>query len=177
MIKLNKKGFTLVELLAVIVILALLIVVVANTALPALDNSKKSSLNVYAGRVLNSAKNVFQTEVLNSNHDTFKEISSGTNKYCATMTSLMGSNKQYFGYVLVDNTGTDAVYYIRVTDGPNKLSYIKSASTNTATAIVSSKLEVKNIGKISANETSDPTCPTGATAAAAATAFTNAITN
>ena len=175
MIKLNKKGFTLVELLAVIVILALLIVVVANTALPALDNSKKSSLNVYAGRVLNSAKNVFQTEVLNSNHDTFKEISSGTNKYCATMTSLMGSNKQYFGYVLVDNTGTDAVYYVRVTDGPNKLSYIKS--TNTATAIVSSKLEVKNIGKITANETSDPTCPTGATAAAAATAFTNAITN
>ena len=175
MIKLNKKGFTLVELLAVIVILALLIVVVANTALPALDNSKKSSLNVYAGRVLNAAKNVFQTEVLNSNHDTFKEIFSGTNKYCATMTSLMGSNKQYFGYVLVDNTGTDAVYYVRVTDGPNKLSYIKSA--NTATAIVSSKLEVKNIGKISANETSDPTCPTGATAAAAATAFTNAITD
>ena len=40
--KLNKKGFTLVELLAVIVILALLIIVVATTALPAMNNAKKS---------------------------------------------------------------------------------------------------------------------------------------
>lgn len=54
--KLNKKGFTLVELLAVIVILALLIVVVANTALPAMNNAKKNSLEVYAERVVNQAK-------------------------------------------------------------------------------------------------------------------------
>ena len=54
--RLNKKGFTLVELLAVIVILALLIVVVANTALPAMNNAKKNSLEVYTERVVNQAK-------------------------------------------------------------------------------------------------------------------------
>lgn len=54
--KLNKKGFTLVELLAVIVILALLIVVVANTALPAMNNAKKSTLETYAKRVVEQAK-------------------------------------------------------------------------------------------------------------------------
>ena len=42
--KLNKKGFTLVELLAVIVILALLMVVAASSIGSALDNSKKKSL-------------------------------------------------------------------------------------------------------------------------------------
>ena len=57
--KLNKKGFTLVELLAVIVILALLIVVVANTALPAMNSAKKSTLETYAKRVVEQAKTLY----------------------------------------------------------------------------------------------------------------------
>ncbi len=57
--KLNKKGFTLVELLAVIVILALLIVVVATTALPAMNNAKKNSLETYSKRVVEQAKTLF----------------------------------------------------------------------------------------------------------------------
>ena len=54
--KLNKNGFTLVELLAVIVILALLIVIVANTAIPAMNNAKKKSLQTYAQKVVQKAK-------------------------------------------------------------------------------------------------------------------------
>ena len=65
--KLNKKGFTLVELLAVIVILALLIIVVATTALPAMNNAKKSALNTYAKRVVEQAKTLYSTECLTSN--------------------------------------------------------------------------------------------------------------
>ncbi len=42
--RLNKKGFTLVELLAVIVVLALLMVVAASSIGTALDNSKKKAL-------------------------------------------------------------------------------------------------------------------------------------
>ena len=57
--KLNKKGFTLVELLAVIVILALLIVVVATTALPAMNNAKKNTLDTYAKRVVEQAKTLY----------------------------------------------------------------------------------------------------------------------
>ena len=52
----NKNGFTLVELLAVIVILALLIVVVANTAIPAMNNAKKRALETYAARIVQKAK-------------------------------------------------------------------------------------------------------------------------
>ena len=45
--KLNKKGFTLVELLAVIVVLALLMVVAASSIGSALDNSKQKALSGY----------------------------------------------------------------------------------------------------------------------------------
>ena len=49
--KLNRKGFTLVELLAIIVILAVILVVAIPPILDAMDNSKKKSLE-------NSAKSV-----------------------------------------------------------------------------------------------------------------------
>ena len=62
--KLNKNGFTLVELLAVIVILALLIVVVANSVLPALNNSKQSALKTYAQRVIQAAKSNCMSAVM-----------------------------------------------------------------------------------------------------------------
>ena len=49
---LNKKGFTLVELLAVIVVLALLMVVAASSIGSALDNSKKGALESEAKKLL-----------------------------------------------------------------------------------------------------------------------------
>ena len=42
--KLNRKGFTLVELLAIIVILAVILVITVPQVFKAVDNSKKSSL-------------------------------------------------------------------------------------------------------------------------------------
>ena len=57
--KLNKKGFTLVELLAVIVILALLIVVVATTALPAMNNAKENAIVTYSKRVVDQVKGLY----------------------------------------------------------------------------------------------------------------------
>lgn len=51
--RLNKKGFTLVELLAVIVILALLMVVAASSIGSALDNSRKKTLKIAAQKFLN----------------------------------------------------------------------------------------------------------------------------
>lgn len=93
--KLNKKGFTLVELLAVIVILALLIVVVATTALPAMNNAKKNSLNVYAERLQEKAKERY-----------ISEMKSG--KWAYSVKALTGETDKYRGVVVVekDTTGT-----------------------------------------------------------------------
>ena len=106
--KLNKKGFTLVELLAVIVILALLIVVVANTALPALNNSKKKSLTTYAQRVAEKAKEQYMTDELNNS----------STKSCYTVSELMGTaeGSTYSGIVEVtkdtENNKYTATVYI-----------------------------------------------------------------
>jgi len=97
--KLNKKGFTLVELLAVIVILALLIVVVANTALPAMNNAKRNTLETYTKRVMDQAKGLF--------------MSSG-NKTCGTtactLTDIMGADantEQYEASITVSYDTTN----------------------------------------------------------------------
>ena len=53
--RLNKKGFTLVELLAVIIILALVMVLVIPNVLDASSGAKEKSLRVYAERVASKA--------------------------------------------------------------------------------------------------------------------------
>ena len=53
--KLNNQGFTLVELLAVIVVLALLMVVATSSIGGALNNAKKNSLKTEAQKMLTAA--------------------------------------------------------------------------------------------------------------------------
>ena len=50
--RLNKKGFTLVELLAIIVILAVILVITVPQVFKAVDNSKKSSLESSASAIV-----------------------------------------------------------------------------------------------------------------------------
>ena len=109
MIKFNKKGFTLVELLAVIVILALLIVITANTVLPMMNNSKDAGLRVEAQRILNLASGEYQLEELKtSGKDTFK------------VSELLGSSDNYIGCVKVSKSSNEYVYTFYVYDKNNK---------------------------------------------------------
>ena len=85
--RLNKKGFTLVELLAVIVILALLIVVVANTALPAMNNAKKNTLETYSKRVVEEAKTLFMSAQV-SGSSVSQCVKNNENKMVCTFTEL-----------------------------------------------------------------------------------------
>ncbi len=54
--KMNKKGFTLVELLAVIVILAILMAIAATNLGPVIDNSRRASMRSTAQQILNSVQ-------------------------------------------------------------------------------------------------------------------------
>ena len=113
--KLNKKGFTLVELLAVIVILALLIVVVANTALPAMRNAKVNSLKTYAGRVIEQAKAV-----------KLSDENKCTSEAKCTLQDIMGSD------VSDAYTSTDIVVTGSVTEGYKVSGNIQDKDGNTA---------------------------------------------
>lgn len=64
--KLNKKGFTLVELLAVIVILALLMVVAARTIGGALSDSKEEAIQTEAKKLVSKTYEDIQSYLLDS---------------------------------------------------------------------------------------------------------------
>jgi type IV pilus assembly protein PilA len=53
--KLNNNGFTLVELLAVIVVLAIIMIIAIPTILDSLDNAKRKSFETYTNRILSLA--------------------------------------------------------------------------------------------------------------------------
>ena len=54
--KMNKKGFTLVELLAVIVILAILMAIAATNIGPVIDNSRRSSMRTTAQQIIDAVR-------------------------------------------------------------------------------------------------------------------------
>ena len=88
--RLNKKGFTLVELLAVIVVLALLMVVAASSIGSALDNSKRSATLTEAKKLLTGIGNEAQSLALMGEvkADDIKKIYTGTDgdyKYDVTV--------------------------------------------------------------------------------------------
>lgn len=68
--KLNKKGFTLVELLAVIVVLALLMVVAGSSIGNALKNSKVKTLQTEAQKIVNKINEEAQVSLMLHNEIT-----------------------------------------------------------------------------------------------------------
>ena len=61
---LNKKGFTLVELLAVIVVLALIMVLTVPSVLTSMNSARQSSFLLYAGKMIESAQGKYQSQLL-----------------------------------------------------------------------------------------------------------------
>lgn len=102
--KLNKKGFTLVELLAVIVVLAIIMVLTLPTVMNSLSSAKQSTFLLYASRMLDTAADRYQSDAL---------LNGG--KTCYTISELNGeSSSSYKGKVLVTDDG--ATYIIQMYD-------------------------------------------------------------
>ena len=88
--KLNKKGFTLVELLAVVVILAILIAVVASTAIPAMTGAKEKAAETYADRLNAKAKEDCLVKTLNTDTSADEDC-----KYTSVKDLMGAENSQY----------------------------------------------------------------------------------
>ena len=128
--RLNKKGFTLVELLAVIVIIALLMVVIANTALPALNNTKKRTLETYAKRVVEQAKTIYTTDCVMA---TDAAKCAATHPW--TLIEIMGADADTTQYELVE------FKIEKDTDGTLKVSgSVKDIKNNITVAVADSKV-------------------------------------
>lgn len=58
----NKKGFTLVELLSVIVILSVVVLIATNAVIPMMSSAKKQVLATEANTILGIAKNLYASD-------------------------------------------------------------------------------------------------------------------
>lgn len=127
----NKKGFTLVELLAVIVILAVLVLLAVPSVLKMMDGAKENAFEIEAENIINGAKLKYADDLLDSSLPTAitVTITSDVTGYCYALSDLsdyvdktFGSN---VGSVLIDATNNS--YYIWYADGTNS---VTASTTN-----------------------------------------------
>ncbi len=117
--KLNEKGFTLVELLAVIVVLAIIMVLTVPSVLSSMNSARQSSFLIYAGKMLEAAQGKYQSESLLTTPST-----------CYNLSALSGNGStQYKGVVKV-SIGTDGspVFKLQMYDNNYQIGF--KADTN-----------------------------------------------
>ena len=101
----NKKGFTLVELLAVIVVLAIVMLIALQAVMPRMEEARKSVLAIEANSAIKSAQTYFTNQSLKSNTSGFPSVIGKTN--CVAIDTLIDGgyselNKtSYSGKVLI----------------------------------------------------------------------------
>lgn len=118
----NKKGFTLVELLAVIVILAVVILVAINAVLPQMAKARKNS---FADEVMSYAKAAETKYVTESQEDSVEgDITTGI---CYELSDLHGEyvtkdDSRYSGIVIIKKRTGSNIYdkYAYITSGKYK---------------------------------------------------------
>ncbi|MBP3445360.1 MAG: type II secretion system protein [Bacilli bacterium] len=105
--KLNKKGFTLVELLAVIVVLALIMVLAVPSVLTSMNSARQSTFLLYASKMIEAAQTRYQSELL-----------LGTPSTCYSIKDLNdSSSNQYIGKIVISNAAsTNPIYKIQMYD-------------------------------------------------------------
>ena len=129
--KLNKKGFTLVELLAVIVILALLMVVATRTVGVALSNSKAKAMQTEINKIVsktyeeaNAAKLLHTTLVAD-------DFSYDIGARAAFASNILKGEEGGYKYNVTLNTSSDTTIVIAaicITDGSNGYNSSNSGS-------------------------------------------------
>ena len=118
--KLNKKGFTLVELLAVIVVLALIMVLVLPNVMDSMNSAKQQTFLLYANRMLDAAMSKRASDDL-----------AGAAKDCYLISTLNnGNTKKYTGKVTYDQTTKE--YRIQMYDNDYQIGFSNKPAEITA---------------------------------------------
>ena len=107
--KRNNKGFTLVELLAVIVILAIIMVIAIPTVLDTMRTTKIKSFKEYAMKVSNKAQETYTADQLIANPGSCVLYKIGKD-------IGLSSTGDYKGYVVVKNTNNETKVLVTLND-------------------------------------------------------------
>lgn len=129
----DKKGFTLVELLAVIVILAVIILIASSNVLSQMDKARRNALAIEGNTLVNSAKNAYQNGIL-ENEITTGEICFSLDTLYADGLFSKGSKDGYTGSVLVspDSEGKIVTYKFWISNGSYAISDAEVGATGTS---------------------------------------------
>jgi len=110
--KMNRKGFTLVELLSVIVILSVVVLIATNAVVPMMSNAKKQVLATEANKFIATAKTLY-----------VNEKQSGTKCYTYDEVINSGliekSDEAYTGSFLITSENGKYTYKIWLSNGTN----------------------------------------------------------
>ena len=141
---LNKKGFTLVELLAVIVVLALIMVLTVPSVLTSMNSARQSSFLLYAGKMIESAQGKYQSQLLIGVPDT-----------CYSLESLSdNASTQYSGTVQVtyDENNTP-IFKIQMYDKSYQIGFKADADNSGDVAGGATYADIETIkGKLAAKK-------------------------
>src|SRR5574344_438189 len=141
----NKKGFTLVELLAVIVVLAIIMIIAIPAVMKQMNNAKQGAFKIEAQKVINTAQQIYESDLMlnqvtATGHGT--KLTSctkngGTNCYCYTLEGLgVASGGNYKGYVVIELDPTNAAtYYVTLSDASYHVDNLKLSDLDTTTNI------------------------------------------
>ncbi len=146
--KLNKKGFTLVELLAVIAILALLIMILMPTILTLYNDGRKQAFMVQTQNVIRTAGAQYVSEQIGGTHpgpycrSVANKDEEQDSEECGTKLTGLGDTSVYY-YVKLNSSGE--IIDIKVTNGAFK--FEKSSDKG-----ISTKIDLKTDIKVAEDE-------------------------
>lgn len=152
----NVRGFTLVELLAVIVVLAIIMLIAVNAILPQMDKARQNAFAIEANGLIKSAT---QYVIAKSYTDNKVVDDRGV---CVTVATLVDSadseldKTKYSGYVVIKKSGNLNLYQVWLT---NKSFMVEGAGVNGgANVAIDGQTHVKKYD--SAKASTFASCPT-----------------
>lgn len=136
----NRKGFTLVELLAVIVVLAVIILIASSNVGEMMVRARKNALAIEGNELINAAKTAYQMEVLDgrikSGSACFSMAYLYKNGYYSKGSGIGEGKDGYSGSVLVTVPAGagNTTYTFWISNGSYKIDAAATGATGTSAA-------------------------------------------
>lgn len=128
----SQKGFTLVELLAVIVVLAIILLIASNNVFTQITKARKNALAIEGNELIDAARSAYQNAILDGKITTGSACFSLDYLYKEGLFSK-GAKDHYSGSVLVKPNGNQVTYTFWIGNG----SYTITGDTGTTGASAS----------------------------------------
>lgn len=117
--RINKKGFTLVELLAVIVVLAIVMLIAVSAVLPQMEKARRQTLALEAHTAIESAQTYFMSKSVSGKSGEGLPAKGGATN-CVTISELINDGQfttrsgTYDGKVVVTKKANSNIYLYSV---------------------------------------------------------------